>query len=46
MLDSHHLFLNCRQKQNLKLQRDQSKQQRKIRMDERGRGRKQKKLLQ
>ena len=32
VLDSHQLFLNCRQRQKLNLQRYQSKQQRKIRM--------------
>jgi hypothetical protein len=32
MLDSYQLFLNCRQSQKLKLQRYQSKQQRKITM--------------
>jgi hypothetical protein len=37
------LFLNCRQRQKLKLQKYQSKQQRAIRMNERGKGRKQKK---
>jgi len=40
------LFMNCTQRQKLKLQRYQSKQQRIIRMDERGRGRKQKKQIQ
>ena len=41
--ESHQLFLNCRQRQKTKLQRYQSKQQREIRLDKRGNGRKQKK---